>query len=112
VVFTGIPARVSEPGEMEAALRASLDTNLIGPLLLAREAAERMKSARKSGAIVLVATMQAGALFPGSTAYATPKAALTHAARILAKECRGPANIRVNVISPGVNQAGMAEASI
>jgi NAD(P)-dependent dehydrogenase (short-subunit alcohol dehydrogenase family) len=35
-----------------------------------------------------------------------------HAAQILAKECRGPANIRVNVICPGVNQAGMAEASI
>jgi NAD(P)-dependent dehydrogenase (short-subunit alcohol dehydrogenase family) len=51
-------------------------------------------------------------LFPGSTAYAAAKAALLHAARILAKECRGPANIRVNVISPGVIAAGMAKASI
>jgi NAD(P)-dependent dehydrogenase (short-subunit alcohol dehydrogenase family) len=33
-------------------------------------------------------------------------------ARILAKECRGPVNIRVNVIAPGVTAAGMAEASI
>jgi NAD(P)-dependent dehydrogenase (short-subunit alcohol dehydrogenase family) len=56
--------------------------------------------------------MQAVATFPGSTAYATPKAALIHAARILAKECRGKTDIRVNVICPGVNQAGMAEASI
>jgi len=40
------------------------------------------------------------------------EAALVHAARILAKECRGPADIRVNVISPGVNDAGMAKASI
>ena len=61
---------------------------------------------------MLFATMQAVALFPGSTAYASEKAALLHAARILAKECRGQANIRVNVIAPGVMAAGMAEASI
>ena len=71
-----------------------------------------MKRSGTPGAIVLIATMQAVALFPGSTAYAAPKAALLHAARILAKECRGPANIRVNVVSPGVTAAGMAEASI
>jgi pteridine reductase len=71
-----------------------------------------MKAAGTPGAIVLLATMQAVALFPGSTAYAAQKAALVHAARILAKECRGPANIRVNVVSPGVTAAGMAEASI
>jgi len=44
--------------------------------------------------------------------YAGEKAALPHAARILAKECRRPVNIRVNVIAPGVMAAGMAEASI
>ena len=64
------------------------------------------------GAIVLFSTMQAVSLFPGSTPYAGAKAALLQAARILAKECRGPANIRVNVICPGVTTAGMAEASI
>src|ERR1051325_3666700 len=56
--------------------------------------------------------MQANALFPGSTIYAAQKAALQHAALILAKECRGPADIRVNVVSPGITAAGMAEASI
>ncbi len=71
-----------------------------------------MKTAGTQGAIVLVSTMQAVAVFAGSTAYAAQKAALIHAARILAKECRGKANIRVNVICPGVNQAGMARASI
>lgn len=108
VVFTGIPSR----GADEAAMRASLDTNYLGPILLAREAADRMKNAGTPGAIVLFSTMQAVSLFPGSTAYGAPKAALVHAAQILAKECRGPANIRVNVICPGVNQAGMAQASI
>ena len=71
-----------------------------------------MKTAGTRGAIVLVSTMQAVALFPGSTAYASQKAALLHAGRILAKECRGATDIRVNVVCPGVNQAGMAEASI
>ena len=93
-------------------MRQSIEVNYLGPILLAREAAERMRSRRMPGAIVLFSTMQAVALFPGSTAYAAPKAALLHAAKILAKECRGPANIRVNVISPGVMAAGMAEASI
>jgi NAD(P)-dependent dehydrogenase (short-subunit alcohol dehydrogenase family) len=86
--------------------------NYEGPILLAREAAERMKARGIAGAIVLFATMQAVALFAGSTVYAGEKAALLHAARILAKECRGPANVRVNVIAPGVMQAGMAESSI
>jgi NAD(P)-dependent dehydrogenase (short-subunit alcohol dehydrogenase family) len=112
VVFAGDPARVSDPSQMEQALARSWEANLAGPILLAREAAERMKSAGTPGAIVLLATMQAVALFPGSMAYASGKAALVHAAKILAKECRGPANVRVNVIAPGVMQAGMAEASI
>jgi NAD(P)-dependent dehydrogenase (short-subunit alcohol dehydrogenase family) len=108
VVFTGTPAR----GSGEEMLRLSLEVNYQGPILLAREAAERMKARGTQGAIVLLSTMQAVALFPGSTNYAGAKAALQHSARILAKECRGPANIRVNVIAPGVTAAGMAEASI
>jgi len=106
VVFTGDPARGAN---ME---QRSWEVNYHGPIQLAREAAERMRNAGTPGAIVLFSTMQAVALFPASTTYAAPKAALLHAARILAKECRGSANIRVNVISPGVTAAGMAEASI
>ena len=108
VVFAGIPAR----GAGEDVMRQSHEVNYEGPILLAREAAERMKAAGTAGAIVLFSTMQAIALFPGSTAYAGEKAALLHSARILAKECRGASNIRVNVIAPGVMAAGMAEASI
>ena len=36
----------------------------------------------------------------------------TSTARILAKECRGRVNIRVNVVAPGVMNAGMAMPSI
>ncbi|MCS7314629.1 MAG: SDR family oxidoreductase [Bryobacterales bacterium] len=112
VVLAGEPARVADPGEFETVLRRSLEVNLVGPVALAREAAERMKAAGTPGAIVLFSTMQAIGLFPGSLAYAAPKAGLLHAARVLAKEFRGPANVRVNVVCPGVIQAGMAEASI
>jgi 3-oxoacyl-[acyl-carrier protein] reductase len=112
VVFAGDPARVAAGAEPLEAMMRSHEVNYLGPILLAREAAERMKAAGTPGAIVLMATMQAEALFPGSTPYAAQKAALLHAARILAKECRGPANIRVNVVSPGVTAAGMAQASI
>jgi NAD(P)-dependent dehydrogenase (short-subunit alcohol dehydrogenase family) len=108
VVFAGNPAR----GPAEEAMQLSHAVNYEGPIMLAREAAERMKARAMQGSIVLFSTMQAVALFPGSTAYAGEKAALLHAARILAKECRGPLNIRVNVIAPGVMAAGMAEASI
>ena len=111
-VFAGDPARVPAGADLREAMLRSHEVNYLGPILLAREAAERMKAAGVAGAIVLLGTMQAGTLFTGSTAYAAQKAALVHAALILAKECRGPANIRVNVVSPGVMAAGMAEASI
>lgn len=112
VVFTGDPARVTQPEEIEIAMRRSHEVNFLGPILLAREAAARMKEQQTQGAIVLISSMQAVVPFPNSTAYASQKAALIHAAKILAKECRGPANIRVNVVCPGVHQAGMAETSI
>lgn len=108
VVFTGTPAR----GVPDEAMQASHSVNYAGPILLAREAAERMRDRGMPGSIVLISTMQAIALFPGSTVYAAQKAALIHAARILAKECRGRINIRVNVVAPGVMNAGMALPSI
>ena len=112
VVFAGNPARVASPDQMEDQMRASHEVNYLGPLLLARETAELMKSAGEPGSIVLFSTMQGVALFPGSTAYAGAKAALIHGARLLAKELRGKTNIRVNVIAPGIVDAGMAQPSI
>jgi 3-oxoacyl-[acyl-carrier protein] reductase len=112
VVLAGAPARVSDPAETEAVMRRSHEVNYLGPILLAREAAALMMASATPGAIVLVSTMQANALFPGSGVYAAQKAALQHAARILAKELRGKLNIRVNVVSPGITAAGMAEVSI
>ena len=112
VCFTGDPARVKFDDVTDADLHDSMQRNYIGPLLLAREAATRMMKRGNEGAIVLVSTMQAVAPFESSINYAGGKTALTHAARIMAKQWGGPAGVRVNVVAPGVNRAGMALKSI
>ncbi|HEY3837468.1 MAG TPA: SDR family oxidoreductase [Bryobacteraceae bacterium] len=109
VILSGDPSRGAILSET---LPRSFETNFAGPILLAREAADRMKTRGTPGAIVILGTMQTAALFTNSTAYAAQKAALVHAACVLAKEMRGPANIRVNVVNPGVTTAGMAQASV
>ena len=112
VALTGDPARV-KGGEIDgAALHASFTANFEAPVLLARAAAEEMLRRDTHGSIVLVSSMQGVFPFEGSLAYASPKAALQHAARILAKEYGGKADIRVNVVAPGGTVVGMARASI
>ncbi len=111
VVLAGDPARPRQPGAPTSEeLERSLRDNYLGPLLLVR--AFRGALGAEGGAVVLLSTMQAIVPFEGSLAYAIPKAALVDAARLLAREWGGPADVRVNVVAPGVTAAGMAEASI
>lgn len=112
VALTGDPARVKPEALDGPALQASFTANYAAPLLLARACAEEMLRRKTRGAVVLVSSMQGLHPFEGSLAYAGPKAALVHAARILAKEYGGAADIRVNVVAPGATTAGMARASI
>jgi NAD(P)-dependent dehydrogenase (short-subunit alcohol dehydrogenase family) len=112
VCLCGDPARVKFSEVTEADLRHSWDVNYIAPILLAREAAGEMKGKGISGAVVLFSTMQAIVPFDSSINYAGPKSALILAARVLAKEWGGSGGIRVNVLAPGVNKAGMALQSI
>jgi NAD(P)-dependent dehydrogenase (short-subunit alcohol dehydrogenase family) len=112
VCLTGDPARVKAADLERGGLQASFVANFEGPILLARACAERMAARSTRGAIVLFSSMQGVHPFEGSLAYASPKAALIHAARILAKEYGGARDIRVNVVAPGVTAAGMARASI
>ena len=112
VCLVGSPARVRFDEADPADLDASMQVNYFGPILLARDFAECLRREKTSGSIVLFSTMQAVDLFSSSVNYAAPKAALIHAARILAKQWGGPDGIRVNVVAPGVNRAGMALASI
>lgn len=108
-IFPGEPARVAFDDLDGEALLRSLETNYVGPVLLAKEVGEAMERSNSNGSVVLLASMQAMAVFPSSLNYAAPKAALVHAARILAQRWN---RVRVNVIAPGATVTGMAEASV
>lgn len=112
VCFAGDPARVKFDEATDEDMLDSMEKNCIAPALLARDAAQRMTKRHAEGAIVLLSTMQAVAPFESSINYAAPKTALIQAARIMAKQWGGPGGIRVNVVAPGVNRAGMAVKSI
>jgi NAD(P)-dependent dehydrogenase (short-subunit alcohol dehydrogenase family) len=106
VPLVGNPARVPIENAAESDLLDSMRVNFVGPVLLARDFASHI--AEREASIVFVSTMQGVAVFVNSTVYAAPKAALVHTAKILAKQWK----FRVNVVAPGVNNAGMAEQSI
>jgi 3-oxoacyl-[acyl-carrier protein] reductase len=106
VPLAGIPARVPIETATEGDLMNSMRVNFVGPVLLARDFAAAV--GERDASIVFVSTMQAVGVFPGSTVYAAPKAALVHTARILARQWK----LRVNVVAPGVNNAGMAAESV
>ena len=106
VPLVGTPARVPIETAIEHDLIDSMKTNFIGPVLLARDFAAA--AGDRDAAVVFISTMQGTGVFPGSTTYAASKAALIHTARILAKQWK----IRVNVVAPGVTDAGMAEQSV
>ena len=106
VPLLGSPARIPIETATEADILESMRVNFVGPVLLARDFAAVAGS--RDASVVFVSTMQGIGVFPGSTVYAAPKAALVHTARILAKQW----TIRVNVVAPGVNNAGMAEQSV
>jgi NAD(P)-dependent dehydrogenase (short-subunit alcohol dehydrogenase family) len=108
-IFSGAAARVGWESLDAEALRSSWEANFAGPMLLAKDIAGALQGSGRSGSIVFLATMQAVAPFASSLNYAAPKAALVHAARILAKQFR---SVRVNVVAPGATVAGMAEASV
>jgi NAD(P)-dependent dehydrogenase (short-subunit alcohol dehydrogenase family) len=108
-IFAGDPGRVPWEKLDGDAIMASLHVNYIGPVLLAKDVGARLEESEDGGSIVLLATMQALAAFPGSLNYAVPKAALVHAAKILAQQWE---HVRVNVVAPGATLAGMATASV
>jgi 3-oxoacyl-[acyl-carrier protein] reductase len=107
-IFPGDPARIAFADLNRETLLGSLESNYAGPVLLAKDLGEAMEKGAR-GSIVLLATMQALAAFPSSLNYAAPKAALVHAAKILAQQWN---HVRVNVVAPGATVAGMATASV
>jgi NAD(P)-dependent dehydrogenase (short-subunit alcohol dehydrogenase family) len=108
-IFPGDPARVALEALTRETMAASLESNYVGPVLLAKRLGEIMEQTNEGGSIVMLATMQAIAPFASSVNYAAPKAALVHAAKILAQQWN---KVTVNVVAPGATIAGMAESSV
>jgi NAD(P)-dependent dehydrogenase (short-subunit alcohol dehydrogenase family) len=86
------------------ALRMSFDTKVIGPLLLAKHLAPRM---RAGGSFVIFSGVAAAKIVVGTMGVAITNAAADTLARSLALEL---APIRVNAISPGVIDTGAWDA--
>lgn len=101
-------AGVSSPGRAtevpDKAIRAVLDTNVLGVYLTAREGARRMLAAESRetgrGRILLVGSIGAEITIPGEAAYCASKAAVATLGRNLAREWVRQ-GINVNVIQPG-----------
>ncbi len=82
------------------AIRLSFDTKVIGPLMLAKHLAPRMKA---GGSFVIFSGVAAAKIAVGTLGVAITNAAADTLARSLALEL---APIRVNAISPGVIDSG------
>lgn len=108
--FVGIPGRLAPKDWSPSSLASVFATNCSGPLLACRRWAQLMMLEGLQANAVLLSTMQAQYPFEGSLPYSLGKVALEHGLRLLAKEY-APA-LRINGIAPGVNEAGMALASI
>ncbi|GAA3536470.1 glucose 1-dehydrogenase [Amycolatopsis ultiminotia] len=100
---------VANAGIMEDALlgmiraesvSATLDTNVAGTLHTVQAAARAMLR-KKTGAIVVLASIVGEHGSAGQTVYAASKAAVANIARSAAKEL-GRSGIRVNAVAPGV----------
>lgn len=94
----------------EDAIEHTLNVNLKGAILTAREGAKRMMAAGVTkGRIVLIASITAFEPSPGLVAYSASKAGVVQAARSLAREWarRG---ICINTISPGYIRTAINDA--
>ncbi len=97
-------ARGRVPDLDRDAIRLSFDTKVIGPLMLAKHLAPRMKP---GGSFVIFSGVAAAKIAVGTLGVAITNAAADTLARSLALEL---APIRVNAVSPGVIDTGAWDA--
>ena len=96
-------AGIYKPAPLEAIgvsdFHAQFDTNVLGPVLAAQEAAAQFGD--RGGSIINISSIVSTRAFPGLAVYAATKGALDTVTRVLAAEL-GPKKIRVNAIAPGM----------
>jgi len=87
--------------------RVTVDVNLTGTFVVARQAAVRM-AANGGGSIVNLTSINGISPGPYAGAYGSTKAAIALLTQQLAIEF-GPAGVRVNAVAPGLIDGGMSE---
>ncbi len=85
-------------------VRAVLDRNLVGTILMCKAIVPGMQT-RHRGAVVNIASAAAHVGRPSEVAYAAAKAAIVHYSRCLASQTLED-GVRVNVVSPGATKTG------
>jgi len=93
-VYTAVPLEAVTEDEF----RREFDTNVLGPLLLVREALKHFGP--NGGSVISIGSAAARMCPPGYAIYAASKAALDAVTGVLAKEL-APRKIRVNSVNPG-----------
>ncbi len=81
-------------------------TNVFAPLALIREATVHLTETK--GCVINISSVAASGMMQGVAAYASSKAAVEHATRLLAAEL-GPMGIRVNAVAPGLTDTDITE---
>ena len=92
-----------------AAFDKIMETNVRGYLIVAREAAARMRRVGTGGSIINVSSIAAYRAVPGLGAYGVSKAAVNALTVELAAEL-GKDGVRVNGIAPGIVRTRFSEA--
>jgi NAD(P)-dependent dehydrogenase (short-subunit alcohol dehydrogenase family) len=95
-IAADIPA-LSTPVDL---FKRILDVNVIGSFIVARAAAQWMKTARSGGSIVNIASISGLRGSKGRVAYGASKGAVVTMTQVLANDL-APLGIRVNAIAPG-----------
>jgi 3-oxoacyl-[acyl-carrier protein] reductase len=93
----------------EAAMREMIDINFLSPIALTQYLARTMARQRQ-GSIVNISSSAAIEGNEGRMAYASAKAALIAATKVMSREL-APAQVRVNAIAPGLTETDMMTAS-
>jgi NAD(P)-dependent dehydrogenase (short-subunit alcohol dehydrogenase family) len=84
-----------------AAVRATIDLNLMGSVICVKHGGAAMTAQRGGGSIVLMSSGAGRFPHPHLWAYGVSKAAICFLAKTAAEEL-GPSGIRVNAVAPGI----------